>query len=107
MGHIYAKAADSIYETFFFQIQRIYIFLQSSSLRQKKEDNWWILNWFRFFFHFCDQNNTGVYIIPAFRSRCPPSDEVSGDAACIYFNKKGSPALNQGSSAALIWNIMM
>ena len=102
MGHIYAKAADSIYETFFFKSKKKYFFYNPYHSDKKRKTTDEFLTDFVFFFHFCDQNNTGVYIIPAFRSRCPPSDEVSGDAACIYFNKKGSPALNQGSSAALI-----
>ena len=51
MGHVYAKAADSIYKTFFSNPNKLF-FLRSSSLRQKMEDNRWILNRFRFFFTF-------------------------------------------------------
>ena len=56
MGHIYAKAADFISWTFFLNPKKLF-FLRSSSLRQKTEDNRWILNRFWKIFHFDDQNN--------------------------------------------------
>ena len=56
MGHIYAKAADSIYYILFSNPKKLFFYNPHHS-DKKKEENQWILSRFRIFFHFCDQNN--------------------------------------------------
>ena len=78
MGHIYAKAADSIYETFFFKSKKIYIFYNPHHSDKKRKTTDEFLTDFVFFFTFVIRITQGCILYPRFVHAAPPRTKSVG-----------------------------